>query len=106
MATGCVIDLAFKTAKGDNKNGFAVVRPPGHHAESGLAMGFCFFNSVAIAARLLRLKMPEIRRVLIIDWVNFDTFLFLFFFLSILFFIAFSFQGCSSWQWHATNFLR
>lgn len=70
MAAGCVIDLAFKTAKGDNKNGFAVVRPPGHHAESGLAMGFCFFNSVAVAARLLRLKMPEIRRVLILDWVS------------------------------------
>ncbi|CRK87517.1 CLUMA_CG001318, isoform A [Clunio marinus] len=68
MAAGCVIDLAFKTAKGDNKNGFAVVRPPGHHAESGLAMGFCFFNSIAVAARLLRLKMPEIRRVLIVDW--------------------------------------
>lgn len=72
MAAGCVIDLAFKTAKGDNKNGFAVVRPPGHHAESGLAMGFCFFNSIAVAARLLRLKMPEIRRVLIVDWVRRD----------------------------------
>lgn len=70
MAAGCVIDLAFKTAKGDNKNGFAVVRPPGHHAESGVAMGFCFFNSIAVAARLLRLKMPEIRRVLIVDWVS------------------------------------
>ncbi|KAL7031182.1 hypothetical protein ACKWTF_006926 [Chironomus riparius] len=68
MAAGCVIDLAFKVAKGDNKNGFAVVRPPGHHSEPGLAMGFCFFNSIAIAARLLRLKMPEIRRVLIIDF--------------------------------------
>lgn len=70
MAAGCVIDLAFKTAKGDNKNGFAVVRPPGHHAESGLAMGFCFFNSIAVAARLLRLKMPEIRRILVVDWVS------------------------------------
>lgn len=70
MAAGCVIDLAFKTAKGDIKNGFAVVRPPGHHAEPGLAMGFCFFNSVSVAARLLRLKMPEIRRVLIVDWVS------------------------------------
>lgn len=70
MAAGCVIDLAFKAAKGDIKNGFAVVRPPGHHAESGLAMGFCFFNSVAIAARLLRLKLPSIRKVLIVDWVG------------------------------------
>lgn len=34
MAAGCVIDLAFKTAKNDIRNGFAVVRPPGHHGTS------------------------------------------------------------------------
>lgn len=68
MAAGCVIDLAFKTTKRDIKNGFAVVRPPGHHAETDLAMGFCYFNSVAIAAKLLRQRLPEIRRVLIVDW--------------------------------------
>lgn len=68
MAAGCVIDLAFKTAKRDIKNGFAVVRPPGHHAEPDQAMGFCFFNSIAIAARLLRQRIPEIGKVLIVDW--------------------------------------
>lgn len=68
MAAGCVIDLAFKTAKRDIKNGFAVVRPPGHHAEPDLAMGFCFFNSIAIAAKLLRQRLPEIGKVLIVDW--------------------------------------
>ncbi|XP_055914527.1 histone deacetylase 4 isoform X6 [Eupeodes corollae] len=69
MAAGCVIDLAFKTAKGDLKNGFAVVRPPGHHAESNLAMGFCFFNSVAIAAKILRQRLPsEMKKILIVDW--------------------------------------
>ena len=69
MAAGCVIDLAFKTAKGDIKNGFAVVRPPGHHAEPDTAMGFCFFNSIAVAARLLRLRMTnEMKRILIVDW--------------------------------------
>jgi len=31
--------------------GVAIVRPPGHHAESNMAMGFCFFNNAAIAAR-------------------------------------------------------
>lgn len=70
MAAGCVIDLAFKTAKGDIRNGFAVVRPPGHHAEANLAMGFCFFNSIAIAAKLLRQRVPEMRRILIVDWVS------------------------------------
>ncbi|CAM6031758.1 unnamed protein product, partial [Sphagnum compactum] len=68
MAAGCVIDLAFKVARGDIRNGFAVVRPPGHHAEPNSAMGFCFFNSIAIAARLLKQKLPEYRRILIVDW--------------------------------------
>ncbi|XP_025162173.1 histone deacetylase 5 isoform X11 [Harpegnathos saltator] len=67
MAVGCVVDLAFKAAMGDIKNGFAVVRPPGHHAETNQAMGFCFFNSVAIAARLLQQKL-DVRRILILDW--------------------------------------
>lgn len=68
MAAGCVIDLVFKTAKGDIRNGFAVVRPPGHHAEAGQAMGFCIFNSVAIAAKLLLQRMPDVRKILIVDW--------------------------------------
>uniref|UniRef100_A0A1B0DR79 histone deacetylase n=1 Tax=Phlebotomus papatasi TaxID=29031 RepID=A0A1B0DR79_PHLPP len=68
MAAGCVIDLAMKAAKGDIRNGFAVVRPPGHHAEPDAAMGFCFFNSIAVAARLVRQRVPEMRRVLIVDW--------------------------------------
>lgn len=72
MAVGCVVDLAFKTAMGDIKNGFAVVRPPGHHAETNQAMGFCFFNSVAIAARLLHQKL-DIRKILILDWVRADS---------------------------------
>lgn len=67
MAVGCVVDLAFKTAIGDIKNGFAVVRPPGHHAETNQAMGFCFFNSVAIAAKLLQQKLG-IRKIMILDW--------------------------------------
>ena len=38
QAAGCVIELAFKVAVGELKNGMAVVRPPGHHAESNQAM--------------------------------------------------------------------
>ncbi|KFV09260.1 Histone deacetylase 5, partial [Tauraco erythrolophus] len=54
MAVGCLVELAFKVAAGEIKNGFAVIRPPGHHAEESAAMGFCFFNSVAISAKLLQ----------------------------------------------------
>ncbi|XP_029710704.1 histone deacetylase 4 isoform X4 [Aedes albopictus] len=69
MAAGCVIDLSYKAAKGEIRNGFAVVRPPGHHAEPNAAMGFCFFNSIAIAAKLLRQRLAsEIQRVLVVDW--------------------------------------
>ncbi|XP_048579720.1 histone deacetylase 4 isoform X2 [Nematostella vectensis] len=67
MAVGCVVELTQKVAAQEIKNGMAIVRPPGHHAEAHQAMGFCYFNNVAIAARLLRLKM-SIDRVLIIDW--------------------------------------
>ncbi|XP_072299769.1 histone deacetylase 5 isoform X3 [Eucyclogobius newberryi] len=67
MAVGSVIELAFRVAAGELKNGFAVVRPPGHHAEESTAMGFCFFNSVAITAKLLRQKLG-VGKVLIVDW--------------------------------------
>ncbi|XP_036408155.1 histone deacetylase 5 isoform X1 [Megalops cyprinoides] len=67
MAVGCVIELAFKVAAGELKNGFAVVRPPGHHAEESTAMGFCFFNSVAITAKLLQQKL-SVEKILIVDW--------------------------------------
>ncbi|XP_064380603.1 histone deacetylase 5 isoform X2 [Dromaius novaehollandiae] len=67
MAVGCLVELAFKVAAGEIKNGFAVIRPPGHHAEESTAMGFCFFNSVAISAKLLQQKL-SIGRILIVDW--------------------------------------
>jgi acetoin utilization deacetylase AcuC-like enzyme len=46
---------------------FCAVRPPGHHAEAGHAMGFCLFNNVAIAARYVQ-KKYGLTRVLIVDW--------------------------------------
>ncbi|KAM9843020.1 histone deacetylase 5 [Aulostomus maculatus] len=67
MAVGSVIELAFRVASGELKNGFAVVRPPGHHAEESTAMGFCFFNSVAITAKLLQQKLG-VGKILILDW--------------------------------------
>ncbi|XP_067865322.1 histone deacetylase 9-like isoform X4 [Heterodontus francisci] len=67
MAVGCVIEMASKVASGELKNGFAVVRPPGHHAEESTAMGFCFFNSVAITAKYLKHQL-NIGKILIVDW--------------------------------------
>ncbi|KAJ8404036.1 hypothetical protein AAFF_G00343860 [Aldrovandia affinis] len=67
MAAGSVTELAFRVAKGELKNGFAVVRPPGHHAAHSTPMGFCFFNSVAIAAKQLQQKL-NISKILIVDW--------------------------------------
>ncbi|KAG1678324.1 Histone deacetylase 4 [Nymphon striatum] len=67
MAAGCVTELALKVAVGEVKNGFAVVRPPGHHAEHMQAMGFCFFNSVAVAAKQLREKL-KLEKIMIVDW--------------------------------------
>ncbi|XP_049342450.1 histone deacetylase 7 [Astyanax mexicanus] len=67
MAAGSVTELAFRVAKGELKNGFAVVRPPGHHADPSNPMGFCFFNSVAIAAKQLQQKL-SVTKILIVDW--------------------------------------
>ncbi|KAJ8349641.1 hypothetical protein SKAU_G00247710 [Synaphobranchus kaupii] len=67
LAVGSVIELVFKVASGELKNGFAVVRPPGHHAEESTPMGFCYFNSVAIAAKLLQHRL-NVSKILIVDW--------------------------------------
>ncbi len=67
LAAGGAIDLARKVVRGEVRNGFAAVRPPGHHAEAGRAMGFCLFNNVAIAARALQAE-EGVERILILDW--------------------------------------
>jgi acetoin utilization deacetylase AcuC-like enzyme len=63
LAAGGVITCARAVLNGDAKNAFAIVRPPGHHAEPDRAMGFCIFNNVAVAARANGLD-----RVAIIDY--------------------------------------
>ena len=51
LAAGGLLELVDRVHEGEVDNGFALVRPPGHHAESGRGMGFCLYNNVAIAAR-------------------------------------------------------
>jgi acetoin utilization deacetylase AcuC-like enzyme len=66
-AVGGALALVEAIAAGRADNGFAAIRPPGHHAERDRAMGFCLFNNVAIAARYAQ-KEHGLERVLIVDW--------------------------------------
>lgn len=65
-AAGGVLNLTEQIHKGSLENGFAFVRPPGHHAEASHPMGFCLFNNIAIAAEYL-IKQKQLSRVAIID---------------------------------------
>jgi acetoin utilization deacetylase AcuC-like enzyme len=67
MAAGGGIRAVEAVLAGEVANGFALVRPPGHHAMAEQAMGFCLFNNVAIAARAA-LSRYDVERVLIADF--------------------------------------
>ncbi|HYV47228.1 MAG TPA: histone deacetylase [Myxococcaceae bacterium] len=65
-AAGAALSAVEAVMGGEAENAFALVRPPGHHAEPGRSMGFCFFNNAAIAAEAALRKGAQ--RVLIHDW--------------------------------------
>ncbi|KAF8389799.1 hypothetical protein HHK36_024318 [Tetracentron sinense] len=66
LAAGVCADLASAIMSGRAKNGFALVRPPGHHAGVRQAMGFCLHNNAAVAA--LAAQAAGAKKVLIVDW--------------------------------------
>ncbi|GMI76557.1 histone deacetylase 15 [Hibiscus trionum] len=66
LAAGLCADLASAIFSGQMRNGFALVRPPGHHAGVLQAMGFCLHNNAAVAA--LAAQVAGAKKVLIIDW--------------------------------------
>lgn len=66
LAAGCVTQAALSVLSGEARRAFAVVRPPGHHAECARAQGFCFYNNVALAA--LAAIEAGAKRVLVVDW--------------------------------------
>ena len=66
-ATGGVLNAVDAVFSGKARNAFCCVRPPGHHATPNRGMGFCIFNSVAVAARYAQRKHGA-ERILIADW--------------------------------------
>lgn len=67
LAVGGVFSLIDALLDKEIANGFALVRPPGHHAEAGQAMGFCLFNNIALGAHYL-INRYGLKRILIVDW--------------------------------------
>ncbi|MBW3591409.1 MAG: histone deacetylase [Actinobacteria bacterium] len=67
VAAGSAIAAAEAVCEGRTGSAFALVRPPGHHAEPVRARGFCLFNNVAVAAAHAQAKLG-CKRVLIVDW--------------------------------------
>jgi histone deacetylase 6 len=69
LSCGGAIETCEAVMSGKVKNAIAVIRPPGHHAEPHKAMGFCLFNNVCVATKVMQQKYPDqCKKVLILDW--------------------------------------
>jgi len=66
-AAGAVTAAVDAVVAGEARNAFCAVRPPGHHAEAGRAMGFCLFNNVAVGAEQAR-KVHNLARIAVVDF--------------------------------------
>lgn len=67
MAVGGALNAVDAVIEGEVRNAFCAVRPPGHHASQARGMGFCVFNTIAVAARYAQ-RRHGLKRVAIVDW--------------------------------------
>jgi acetoin utilization deacetylase AcuC-like enzyme len=67
FALGSSIKLMDEIMTGNVDNGFAIIRPPGHHAMHDEPNGYCYYNNAAVVAKLA-IEKYNLERVLIIDW--------------------------------------
>lgn len=66
-AAGSGLNMVSSICSGHIQNGMAIIRPPGHHAAKNEFNGYCFFNNVALAAKMAIEKFNK-KRILIVDW--------------------------------------
>ena len=67
FAVGGAMNAVHAVMEGEVRNAYALLRPPGHHALSNRAMGFCIFNNAVIAAHYAR-NVYGLERIMIVDW--------------------------------------
>ena len=67
IGVGCLVDAIDNVLEKKYRNAFCLLRPPGHHAESEKAMGFCLFSTVGIGAKYLK-KIKQLYKIAIVDF--------------------------------------
>ena len=67
VATGGLLNICRQILSNKLDHAFAIIRPPGHHADPSTAKGFCLFNSVAVAVRFLLKEKPGLK-IAVLDW--------------------------------------
>ena len=67
LSVGGIFAAIDSVVEGAIDHAFCILRPPGHHAEKDFAMGFCFFNNIALGARYL-IEKYGYKKILIFDW--------------------------------------